>query len=271
MNTPSLAQVTRELLQAYNRFPRKQLGQHFLVDPMVLQRIVTAADISPDDLLVEIGSGLGLVTLELAKRAYHVIAIEIDGELLKISQDVLKALNNISFVRNDILKTDINELTLGRRFKVVGNLPYYITAPILEELLTLKDRPEKIVIMTQKEVAERMVAAPGTKKYGSFSVFIQYHAEVKLNSLISKSSFYPWPEVSSALVVLTPHKEPPYPVTDEKLFFDIMHAAFQQRRKQLRNSLSDFKIDGIDFDFSRRPETVSVEEFARLANALVKP
>ncbi|MBI5399573.1 ribosomal RNA small subunit methyltransferase A [Candidatus Saganbacteria bacterium] len=268
MNTPTLAQITRELLMAYNRFPRKQLGQHFLVDPMVLQRIIAAAEVTSDDLIVEIGSGLGLVTLELAKRANHVIAIEIDGELLRISQDVLKSQNNISFVRKDILKTDLNELTVGRHFKVVGNLPYYITSPILEALLTLKDRPEKVVIMTQKEVAERMAAAPGTKKYGSFSVFVQYYADIKLNSLISKSSFYPWPEVSSALVVLTPHKEPLYPVQDEKLFFDIMHAAFQQRRKQLRNSLADFKIEGLDFDFSRRPETVSVKDFVKLANEL---
>jgi len=269
--TPTLAQITKELLASYNRFPRKRLGQHFLVDPGVLNRIINAAELNKDDLVVEIGSGLGVVTSEIAKLVYHLIAIEVDKELLRISKDVLKSFQNITFVSKDILKTELDELTLGRKYKIIGNLPYYITAPIIEKILEAKDKAELAVLMVQKEVAERMAAAPGTKKFGSFSVFVQYHAEVKLNSLVSKSSFHPWPEVGSAVVVLKPHKTPKFTVKDEKLFFDIVHKAFQQRRKQLRNSLKEYNLagnEGLDIDLSRRPETLSVEEFTHISNFL---
>jgi 16S rRNA (adenine1518-N6/adenine1519-N6)-dimethyltransferase len=266
--TPTLAQITRELLASYNRFPRKRLGQHFLVDPEVLQRIIKAAELSLDDLVIEIGSGLGVVTSELAKSAHHVIAVEIDKELVRISKDVLKAQPNISFVPKDILKVKLAELTLGRKYKVIGNLPYYITAPIIEKILEAKDKPELAVLMVQKEVAERMAADPGSKKFGSFSIFTQFHAEVKLNSLVSKSSFHPWPEVGSAVVVLKPHKTPKYKVKSKKRFFEIVHAAFQQRRKKLKNSLADFSIKTDKIDLSRRPESLSIQEFVELTNAL---
>ncbi|MFH1347854.1 MAG: 16S rRNA (adenine(1518)-N(6)/adenine(1519)-N(6))-dimethyltransferase RsmA [Candidatus Margulisiibacteriota bacterium] len=264
--TPTLAQITKELLASYNRFPRKHLGQHFLVDPQVLTRIINAAELTKDDLVLEIGSGLGVVTSEIAPKVYHLIAIEVDKELLKISKDVLKSFQNITFVPKDILKTRLNELTLGRKYKIIGNLPYYITAPIIQKILEAKDKAELTVLMVQKEVAERMAASPGSKKYGSFSIFVQFHAEVKLNSFVSKSSFHPWPEVGSAVVVLKPYQEPKYQVKNKKLFFDIMHAAFQQRRKQLRNSLKDYNLAGLDIDLSRRPETLSIEEFAALSN-----
>lgn len=266
--TPTLAQITRELLASYNRFPRKRLGQHFLVDPNVLQRIMNAAELEKDDLVIEIGSGLGIMTSELAQRAHHVIAVEIDKELLRISRDVLKPFNNISFVDKDFLKTHLAELALGRRYKIIGNLPYYITAPIIEKILEAENRPELAVLMVQKEVAERMAASPGSKKFGSFSIFAQYHAEVKLNSFVSKSSFHPWPEVGSAIVILRPHKTPRYPVKDQKSFFKIVHAAFQQRRKQLKNSLAHFSIRSTKIDLSRRPEDLSIEEFAELTNLL---
>jgi 16S rRNA (adenine1518-N6/adenine1519-N6)-dimethyltransferase len=262
----TLAKITKQLLESYNRFPRKRLGQHFLVDPQVVKRIINAAELSRDDLVIEIGSGLGVVTAELAEHVYHLIAVEIDKDLLKISQDVLKDCRNISFVGKDILKVDLRELALGRKYKVVGNLPYYITAPIVEKILEAEDRPERAVLMVQKEVAVRMAAAPGSKKYGSFSVFVQYHAAVELNSFVSKSSFHPWPEVGSAIVILKPYKAPKYPVKNEKLFFDIVHAAFQQRRKKLRNSLADFKIENSPIDLNRRPEMLSLDEFAALAN-----
>ncbi|MBU0671430.1 MAG: ribosomal RNA small subunit methyltransferase A [Candidatus Margulisbacteria bacterium] len=264
--TPTLAQITRELLATYNRNPRKRLGQHFLVDPGVLQRIIRAADLNRDDLVVEIGSGLGVMTAEIAKLVYHLIAIEIDKELLSISKEILKPFQNITFVPNDILKTKLHELTLGRRYKIIGNLPYYITAPIMEKILEAREKPELAVLMVQKEVAERMVAAPGSKKYGSFSVFVQYYAEVALNSLVSKSSFLPWPEVGSALVVLKPYQTPKFAVKDEKKFFDIVHAAFQQRRKQLRNSLAKYQLASAEIDQRRRPETLSIEEFAKISN-----
>ena len=268
---PSLSRITKELLASYNRHPRKRLGQHFLTDPQVLQRIINAAELDIDDLVIEIGSGLGVVTSEIAKLVYHLVAIEIDKELLKISKDVLKLFHNISFEPKDILKIDLHELALGRKYKIIGNLPYYITAPIIEKILEAKDKAELAVLMVQKEVAERMAEAPGSKKYGSFSGFVQYHAEVKLNSFVSKSSFLPWPEVGSALVVLKLHQTPKYKVKDEKLFFDIVHAAFQQRRKQLSNSLSEFKIEGIDIDLSRRPETLGIDEFVKITNYCYNP
>lgn len=264
--TPTLAQITKELLLVHGRFPRKRLGQHFLVDPQVLKRIINAGELSKDDLVIEIGSGLGVVTSELAKHVYHLIAVEIDKELLSISKEVLKPFDNISFVSKDILKADLQKLIMGRRYKIIGNLPYYITAPIVEKILTIEDRPELAVIMVQKEVAERMAASPGTKKYGSFSVFVQYHAEVSINSFVSKSSFYPWPEVGSALVVLKPHKTPKYKVKDEERFFDIVHAAFQQRRKKIRNPLKEYNLEDAGIDLNRRAETLSIEEFVKLSN-----
>lgn len=266
---PTLAQITKELLASYNRYPRRRLGQHFLIDPQVLKRIIHSAGLIRDDLVIEIGSGLGVVTSELAQRVKHVIAVEIDKELLRISKDVLKSFQNISFVAKDFLKTHLHELVRGRKFKIVGNLPYYITAPIIEKILESKDKPEVAVILVQKEVAERMAADPGSKKYGSFSIFTQYHAEVKLNSFVSKSSFYPWPEVGSAIVILKPHKTPKFQVPDEKLFFDIVHAAFQQRRKMLSNSLKKFSIKTNKIDMSLRPESLSIPDFVELTKSIV--
>jgi len=262
--TPTLAQITKELLATYGRFPRKRLGQHFLVDPQVLERIIRAAELSKDDLVIEIGSGLGVVTSELANHVYHLIAIEIDQELLRISKEVLKNFKNISFVPKDILKADLGKLILGRKYKVIGNLPYYITAPIIEKIIQIDDKPEIAVLMVQKEVAERMAAAPGSKKYGSFSIFVQFHADVSLNSFVSKSSFYPWPEVGSAIVVLRPYKSPRYKVKNEKRFFDIVHAAFQQRRKKIRNSLKGYNLENSGIDLNRRPETLSIDDFVKL-------
>jgi 16S rRNA (adenine1518-N6/adenine1519-N6)-dimethyltransferase len=259
----TLAQITKELLATYNRLPRKNLGQHFLVDPQVLQRIIAAAEVTKDDLVVEIGSGLGVVTSEIGKHAGSVIAIEVDKELLSISKAVLKSFNNITFMPGDILKMNF-DFTMP--YKIIGNLPYYITAPIIEKIIKAENKPELAVLMVQKEVAERMSAAPGTKKYGSFSIFVQFYAEVQIHSLVSKSSFYPWPEVSSAVVVLRPYREQKYQVRDEKMFFDIVHAAFQQRRKQLKNSLKKYNLETCGINLSRRPETLSIEEFVEIAN-----
>ena len=258
--TPTLAQIVKGLLRSINRFPRKKLGQHFLVDPQVLSRIIEAAELKPDDTVIEIGSGLGLLAFEAAKRVKKVIAVEIDRELLKLSQEVLKDCSNVEYVGEDFLNFKLPT----SNFKVLGNLPYYITAPIVEKILTAETKPELAVIMVQKEVGERMAAGPGTKKFGSFSIFVQYYAEVKLNSLVSKSSFHPWPEVSSAVMTLRPHINPKYPVQDEKRFFDIVHAAFQQRRKKLRNSLAKFNLPDSPL-MARRPEQLSIEEFAALS------
>lgn len=264
----SLAAITKELLKSYNRFPRKRLGQHFLVDPKVLERIISAAELSKQDLVIEIGSGLGVVTSEIARSAGRVIGIEVDKELISISKSILSPQTNIEFIAQDILKTDIGAIAQGKPYKIIGNLPYYITAPIVDKILTAEQKPELAIIMVQKEVAERMTAAPGTKKYGSFSIFTQYHAEVALNSLVSKSSFLPWPEVGSAIVALKPFQTPKYKVKDEKLFFDIVHAAFQQRRKKLRNSLSGYDLEGIQIDLNQRPEALSLDDFTAIANFL---
>ena len=265
--TPTLAEITKGLLQAYNRYTRKNLGQHFLIDPKVLERIIAAGELNQDDLVIEIGSGLGVVTAEIAKRVNHVIAVEIDTELMTISRDVLAPYNNITFVPEDILKTDLQKLTHGRKYKIIGNLPYYITAPIVEKIITATDKPQLAVLMVQKEVAERMSAIPGSKKFGSFSIFVQFYAEVELNSFVSKSSFLPWPEVGSAVITLAPHPTPRFPGIDEKKFFDIVHTAFQQRRKKLSTSLSEYDLTGTAIDLNRRPETLSLEEFAELARA----
>lgn len=262
---PTLAEVTRELLKAYGRYPRKRLGQHFLVDPQVLQRIINAAELSGDDLVIEIGSGLGVVTSEIAKQAGKVIAIEIDKELVEISKNVLKACPNVEIIPGDILEISLDEIAKGR-IKIIGNLPYYITAPIVEKIIEAENKPELAVLMVQKEVAERMAAAPGSKKYGSFSIFTQYHAAVELNSFVSKSSFHPWPQVGSAIIVLRPYQTPKYAVKDKKRFFDMVHAAFQQRRKTLRNSLSEFNLEGCGINLTRRPEELSLDEFVALSN-----
>ena len=265
---PSLAQITRELLKSYNRYPRKNLGQHFLIDPKVLERIILAAELKPEDLVIEIGSGLGVVTSEIAKYAGRVIGIEIDKELISMSKSILSPQANIEFIAEDILEASLSEISQGNKYKIIGNLPYYITAPIVEKIVKAEEKPEIAVIMVQKEVAERMTASPGTKKYGSFSIFTQYYAQVELNSFVSKSSFLPWPNVGSAVVVLKPYKTPKYEVKDEKLFFDIVHATFQQRRKMIRNSLSGYNLDGLGINMDRRPETLSIEEFSKLSNYL---
>lgn len=262
--SPTLSQITKELLASYGRHPRKRLGQHFLIDPQVLQRIIDAAELNKNDVVLEIGTGLGVLTKELADQVKKIVTIEVDKELLKIAKEVLKDYTNIEFIPGDILKMDLTKIEYP--FKVVGNLPYYITSPIIERILGLEQKPKIIVITVQKEVAERMVATPGSKKYGSFSIFVQFHAEVKLDSLVSKSSFYPRPEVSSAIVVLKPYQISPYQVSNEKKFFEIVHTAFQQRRKKLKNSLAEFSLENKGIDLNRRPEMLSIEEFVHLAN-----
>ena len=263
---PTLAQITKELLATYGRHPRKRLGQHFLVDPQVVQRILRAAELTKKDHVLEIGTGLGILTKELADHVQKVTTVEVDKELLKIAKEVLKDYANIEFIHGDFLKMELNSLCPEGNYKIVGNLPYYITTPVIEKILKAKTKPQLAVLMLQKEVAERMAASPGTKKYGSFSIFVQYHAEVKIDSFVSKSSFYPWPEVSSAIIVLKPYSTPKYEVKNEKLFFDLVHTAFQQRRKKLKNSLAEFNLENKGIDLSRRPEELSLEEFARLAN-----
>lgn len=263
---PTLKQITQELLDSIGRRPQKRLGQNFLIDPTILQRIVNSAEISPEDTIIEIGTGLGVLTKELADRAKKVITIEVDQELLNLSKEILREYKNIEFIRGDILKIDYEKIVDGlTNYKIVANLPYYITAPICETILNIENSPRLAVLTIQKEVAERMQAKPGTKDYGSFSIFCQFYGKVELISLIQKYAFFPQPEVSSAIVKITPHAKPLLRGAAKEKFFNIVHAAFQQRRKMLSSSLKKFNIKDWPVDPTRRPETLGLEEFKKLS------
>lgn len=267
--TQSLKQITLGLLKAHNRFPRKRLGQNFLINPEILERISAAAELTPEDYVIEIGTGLGVLTQKIAEKVKHLTTIEVDKELLDITKEILQKYSNIDYIPQSILEIDLkNILTTYNlqlsNLKLLGNLPYYITSPILERVLKMEPRPKLCVFTIQKEVAERICSKPGTKKYGSLSVFVQYYAKAELVSLIPKFAFYPQPNVSSAIIKLTPHPINPYGIKDEKLFFDMVHKAFQQRRKKLSNSLKDFALPNLEKFKDQRPEELSVEDFALL-------
>jgi 16S rRNA (adenine1518-N6/adenine1519-N6)-dimethyltransferase len=280
----SLKQITLDLLDSIGRRPQKRLGQNFLIDPTILGRIVDAAEIRPEDTVVEIGTGLGVLTKELADRAAKVITIEIDSELLNLSKEILARYQNIEFIRGDLLKIDYARImrdicrpTEGKfpatrnavtsNYKIVANLPYYITAPIVEKIFGTTPPPQLVVLTVQKEVAERMAAHPGKKTYGSFSVFCQFHGKIELVSLVPKFAFFPQPEVSSAIVKITPHKKLLLSSAEKDKFFAVVHAAFQQRRKMLSSSLKKFNIKDWPVNPQRRPETLAIEEFIRLCQA----
>jgi 16S rRNA (adenine1518-N6/adenine1519-N6)-dimethyltransferase len=259
MNTySSLLDTTRHLLSSFNLHPKKRLGQNFLIDESVLKRIINAADISKEDVVLEIGTGLGVLTQALAQKAKHVITLDPDKDMILIAKQVLAGYKNIDFVAADFLDWE----PAGHFNKVVANVPYYITSPIIEKILSFKDKSELAVLTVQKEVAERLAASPGSKAFGSFTVFVQNRAKVKIDFFISKKSFYPSPDVDSAILVLKPYGKLLYNM-DEK----IVRAAFSQRRKMIRSSLSKFNIDfsSIGIDPRRRPETLSLEEFEKIS------
>lgn len=272
----SLKQVTLGLLKAHNRFPHKRLGQNFLINPEILDRISAAAELAPEDYVIEIGTGLGVLTQKIAEKVKHLTTIEVDKELLKITEEILKKYSNIEYIPQSILEINLSNLnslisTLESRIsnlKVLGNLPYYITSPILERILKMEPRPKLCVFTVQKEVAERICSKPGSKKYGSLSVFVQYYAQAELVSLVPKFAFYPQPNVSSAIIKLIPYQQNPWEVKDEKLFFDMVHKAFQQRRKKLSNSLKDFALPNLEKFKDQRPEELSVADFAKLCGKL---
>ncbi len=274
----------KELFRGYNFRPKKRLGQNFLIDRNVVNKILDAADIQTGDCILEIGPGAGTLTQAIAERGAKVVAVEIDRDMVEIVSSILCDYPNASVVNADILRIDLPQF-LHEHFgeskvKVLGNLPYYITSPIISEIFLAGTQVERIVIMTQKEVAERLKASPGTKDYGSLSIFVQYHAEVELVSHVSKNVFLPAPEVSSAIVLLMPRKEPPVNVPSSKLFFDVVHCAFGKRRKTLLNSLSDCPVLGLtkeqiadvlgraNIDSDRRAETISLEEFAIITRTI---
>lgn len=269
-----------QFLRNHDFHTKKRLGQNFLVDRNVLNKIIDAADIHEGDPVLEIGPGVGTLTQALAERGAKVVAVEIDRNAIDLLSEVLADYPNVEIVNADFLNLDLPQFLIDHfgdvRVKALGNLPYYITSPIISALFTAGPRIERIVMMVQKEVAERLKSGPGTKAYGSMSVYVQYHSEAEIVAHVSKNVFLPPPEVSSAIVRLTPRIRPPVDVPSEEIFFDVVHCAFGKRRKTLLNSLSDCPALGLEkaqvsqvlqdagIDPARRAETLSLDEFAAI-------
>lgn len=269
--------AVKQVLDRYGIHPKKRWGQNFLVDRQVQQRMLEAAGLEPNDAVLEIGAGLGALTFPLARHVRHLITVEIDSRLTAILQAQMESLGNVRLVHANILDLPIEEL-LGEELqvKVVANLPYAITSPLLEYLLAAKERFPLMVLMLQKEVADRLSAKPGTEAYGALTLFVQYHAQVECLGRVSKRAFYPQPEVDSAIVRLTPLPARVEPSL-EKSLFRLIRAAFRQRRKTLRNALvslfgsSQHAADALQragIEPDRRGETLSLEEFMQLAQGV---
>lgn len=277
-------QETIAVLNKYQFTFQKKFGQNFLIDTHVLEKIISAAGIKEEDFVLEIGPGIGTMTQYLASAAREVCAVEIDKILIPILEDTLKDYDNVTVINQDILKVDIAELAReknqGKPIKVVANLPYYITTPIIMGLFESHVPVESITVMVQKEVADRMQVGPGTKDYGALSLAVQYYAEPYIVANVPPNCFMPRPKVGSAVIRLTRHKEPPVRVKDEKLLFGIIRASFNQRRKTLANGLKNYEglpftkeeieeaISQCGFSPSVRGEALSLKEFAMLADVL---
>lgn len=274
---------TIEVLQKYDFVFQKKFGQNFLIDSHVLDKIVSAAGITKDDFVLEIGPGIGTMTQYLAASARKVFAVEIDKALIPILEDTLKEFDNVQVINQDILKVDIKKLAEehndGKPIKVVANLPYYITTPIIMELFESQVPIDSITVMVQKEVADRMKVGPGTKDYGALSLAVQYYAEPYIVANVPPNCFMPRPKVGSAVIRLTRHEKPPVEVADEKLMFRLIRASFNQRRKTLANGLNNSPelsyskeeiqqtIEKCGFKAGIRGEALTLEDFAKLANA----
>ena len=273
---------TIEVIQKYQFAFQKRFGQNFIIDAHVLEKIVSAAGITKDDCVLEIGPGIGTMTQYLAESAGQVIAVEIDTNLLPILTDTLKDYSNVKVINQDILKVDINELVKeynnGRPIKVVANLPYYITTPIIMGLFESNVPIDNITVMVQKEVADRMQVGPGSKDYGALSLAVQYYASPYIVANVPPNCFIPRPNVGSAVIRLTRYQEPPVQVKDPKLMFKLIRASFNQRRKTLQNGLNNSPeisfskeeitkaIESLGVSPSVRGEALSLEQFAQLAN-----
>ena len=277
---------TIEVIQKYQFAFQKRFGQNFLIDAHVLEKIVSAAGITKDDCVLEIGPGIGTMTQYLAESAGQVIAVEIDTNLLPILADTLKDYSNVKVINQDILKVDINELVKeynnGRPIKVVANLPYYITTPIIMGLFESNVPIDNITVMVQKEVADRMQVGPGSKDYGALSLAVQYYASPYIVANVPPNCFIPRPNVGSAVIRLTRYQEPPVQVKDPKLMLKLIRASFNQRRKTLQNGLNNSPeisfskeeitkaIESLGVSPSVRGEALSLEQFAQLANYFVQ-
>lgn len=275
-------QETIAVLDKYKFVFQKKYGQNFLIDTHVLDKIIRAAGITKDDFVLEIGPGIGTMTQYLCANAREVAAVEIDKALIPILADTLKGFDNVEVINEDILKIDIKKLTeeknQGRPIKVVANLPYYITTPIIMGLLESHVPIDSITIMVQKEVADRMKTGPGSKDYGALSLAVQYYVKPEIVANVPPNCFMPRPNVGSAVIRLTRHKEPVVDVKDEKLMFRLIRASFNQRRKTLVNGLKnsgelhftkeqiEAAITAIGKPLTVRGEALTLEEFAALSN-----
>lgn len=277
MNKPIIASpnVTQHILHRFKLKADKKLGQNFLIDENVVKNIVEAAELNENDTVLEVGPGIGTLTQGLAESKAQVVSVELDQRLLPVLATTLEGYDNIRIVNGDILKVDIMQEVGNKTFKCCANLPYYITTPIIFAILEKKLPMERLVVMVQKEVAERMAAKPGGKDYGALSVAIQYFTEPKIAFIVPPTSFIPAPAVDSAVIVCKRREKPAVEVEDEDLFFRVVKAAFSLRRKMLSNSLKNMGISAAQcsewltlagIDGKRRAETLSLEEFGALAN-----
>ena len=276
---------TIEVLQKYNFNFQKKFGQNFLIDTHVLDKIIRESGISKEDCVLEIGPGIGTMTQYLAENAREVVAVEIDDHLIPILEDTLSAYDNVTVIHDDILKVDIGKIVeeknAGKPIKVVANLPYYITTPIIMGLFESHVPLKSITIMVQKEVADRMQVGPGTKDYGALSLAVQYYAEPEIVANVPPNCFMPRPNVGSAVIRLTRYDNPPVDVKDEKFMFALIRASFNQRRKTLVNGLTNAAnlkvtkeqilgaLEEMNLSATIRGEALTLEQFATLANLLL--
>lgn len=277
---------TQEILKKYGFSFKKSLGQNFLIDPNILRNIVSHADLTKDSAAIEIGPGIGALTEHLARAAGKVVAFEIDQRLLPVLADTLSPYDNVEVIHADILEVDVKQifeeqLQDYKDVMVVANLPYYVTTPILLKLLMDRLPIRGLVVMMQKEVADRITASPGTKAYGSLSIAIQYYMQTEIAMIVPKAVFMPQPNVDSAVIKLTRREAPPVQVIDEEFLFKVSRGSFVQRRKTIINNLQSSLPNGkakkdliiqalekVGVDPTRRGETLSIEEFGKLSNEL---
>lgn len=277
-------QKTIEIIKKYNFAFQKKFGQNFLIDPHVLHKIIKAAGVTKDDCVLEIGPGIGTMTQYLADQARHVVAVEIDKNLMPILEETLREYENITVINEDILKMDIHRLAEdyngSRPIKVVANLPYYITTPIIMGLFESHVPIDNITVMVQREVADRMQAEPGTKDYGALSLAVQYYAKAYIAANVPPNCFIPRPGVGSAVIRLTRHEKLPVEAKDPDLMFRLIRASFNQRRKTLQNGLNNSPdvpysreviaaaIESLSLPPTVRGETLTLEQFAQLSDCL---
>jgi len=285
MATLGIPSNTIEVLKKYNFSFQKKFGQNFLIDTHVLEKIIQESEITPDDCVLEIGPGIGTMTQYLAENARQVVAVEIDKALIPILSDTLSAYNNVTVINDDILKVDIQKLcdeyNGGKPIKVVANLPYYITTPIIMGLFESHVPLKSITIMVQKEVADRMQEGPGSKEYGALSLAVQYYARPEIVANVPANCFMPRPNVGSAVIKLSRYEESPVKVDDEKYMFNLIRASFNQRRKTLANGLTNgglgltremvtAALAQMGLSETIRGEALTLEQFAELSNILKK-